>query len=465
VSGSSSQPPAWGPPLQPGSGPSSSESTEPMAELPAAHQPLALPAPAAGELALPPGSAPALLPPASSSSAPSAAPPSKVPAQPGEQATRWASRILALAVTLLVVCMLPLWVFGIWSIWYTNSHAPPPVLAVLNPGGQRADDARWSPDGRYLAEQFTLDGSPPGNPNGVAVALWDVAGQREIRLFTGADGGLAAAWSPDGSVLATTDGTHVLLWPVQQIEVPGANVAPVAGLSAHDPNEKISDLAWAKDGQTLAVADEGGLDIWTRVGAAWKQQQYFPDSSCATLLCNRHLSWSPDGTWLLVAPWHTAAGQSGVGTLNTQTWKSGPLIDASAPLAWSPDGSLVLLRARDDTTLMAAQAGSWKTAWTINPNLDLHQNDAVYPDAAGWSPDGRWLVGTADGWVDLWPTDTRRSVWVWNEQHISQGIYGVNSLSWSPDSHTLAVTTDGTARLILYDMRDPSPPGSGPPAL
>jgi len=372
--------------------------------------------------------------------------------------------ILTISLVLLVVCALPVWTFGLWSAWADNSHAPPPILATLNPGGQRASAVAWSPDGRYLAEQITLSGKQAATKG--AVVLWDVQTRREVRRFTGPDGGLALAWSPDGLWLATTDGAQTLLWKASQIETPGGSVAPAARLAAPDPSEAITGLAWAKDGQTLAMVDEGGLGIWQPVdGSTWQQIHYFQDSPCATILCERSLLWSPDGRWLLASPWHATDGSSGVGVWDAQTWTEQALLTAAQPLAWSPDSSLVVVRNDDETTLSAMRAGSWKAAWTVNPNQDVHQSYNVYPEAAGWSSDGAWLAGSMDGWVDLWPTNTRQSAWVWEEQEQSQGIYTATSLAWSPDAQTLAVTTDGQAEVTLYDLSNPSPPGAGLPEL
>jgi WD40 repeat protein len=482
VSETSSQPPQ-GEPRRQDNGAPGDEPTEPMLPLPSApalpelppphpgelalppgHPAAGLPSPyPAGELALPPGHSAAALPSPSSPAVSSS--PSSPASQSPSQGQRWEVLIGTVIAALLVVCALPVWFFGLWSFWVDKSHQPPPVLATLDPGGQRADDAQWSPDGRYLAEQVTLAGAKSGDPGGAAVVLWDVGARREIRRLMGADGGLALAWSPDGSWLATTDGAHVLIWLARQIEAAGASVAPTARLSVAGASGPITSLAWAKDGRTLAAADEAGLSIWQQAGAIWQQERSFKDGPCATLSCGRRLLWSPDGRWLLAAPWHGNNGASGVGVWGAQTWQSEPLLDASAPLAWSPDGALVVVRASDEATLNVVRAGSWTVAWRINPTLDLHQGYAVFPVAAGWSPDGRWLVGSAEGWVDLWPVNTRTSAWVWEAQETDQGIYVVNSLAWSPGAATLAVTTDGTARLTLYDLRNPSPPLAAPALL
>lgn len=458
--------------------------------LPPAHPgELALPPPHPGELALPPGPPPLALPPphtsqpsawsmpgvpALSSSQPSYAPPvtpgersfppgqsrPPAPTQPSVIKRPWAQITIMLSLLLVVVCVVPLWVFGFWSWWSGQSHQAPPVLAQLQVDGQRADQALWSPDGRYLVEQATLPGAVQNDPNGSAVILWNVSARQEVRRFTGADGGLAPAWASSGAWLATTDGSHILIWQTQQIETPGGSVSPVARLNAHQAGHPITALAWSKDGQTLAAADEGGLDVFQAApgSTTWKQLHYLSDSLCASFTCNRALSWSPDGRWLLVAPWHDRKAASGIGVLDAQTWKQTTLLSASAPLAWSPDGSLVLVRAGDETTLQALHAGSWGVSWTINPNHDLRQGYSVFPQAAGWSSDGKWLAGSADGWVDLWPTDTRDSFWVWNEQHTDQSVYTATSLAWSPTAKTLAVTTDGSASVTLYDLSNPSPP-------
>ena len=367
--------------------------------------------------------------------------------------------MLMVGLVLVVVCVVPVWVFGVWVWWSGRQHQPPPVLATLHADGQRGDQLAWSPDGKYLAEQITLPGAIAGDPKGTAIIIWDIASGQEVRRFTGGDGGLAFAWSPDSALLATTDGSRTLIWRILDITAPGNTARPVATLAGHSKYDQISALAFGKDEQALAVADDRGVDLFQAVGGgSWKQLLYVPDSLCATTPCTRSLSWSPDGSWLLAAPWHLSDGTSGVGALDTRTWKQVAFLDASAPLAWSPDSSEVLVRASDETTLSALRTSNWTTAWSINPNSDIHQGYNVYPQAAGWSPDNEWLVGSADGWVDLWPLSTRRSAWVWNEQHASQHIYAVNSLAWSPDARSLALTTDGTANVTLYDMSNPSPP-------
>lgn len=379
----------------------------------------------------------------------------------------WQGLVLALLVTLLVVCAAPLWFFALWSGWFTHSHQPPPVVTTLDPHGARADAVSWSPDGRFLTEQVTVSTGADVTQATSAVVLWDMTTEREVRRFPGLFSIATMAWSPDGAWLATSDGNTALIWAAALVEGSGNAVSPTAQISAPALELGITGLAWSKDGQALATVGEGGLTIWQSAasGSLWQQVKFFPDALCSTGVCDRALSWSPDGRWLLASPWHGEKGVLGVGAWDAQTWQPLPLLDASAPLAWAPDSSVVLVRSSNETTLAALQPGSWAPAWTLNPSPDLHQPDNPYTQAAGWSPNGKWLVGAADGWVDLWQTATRRSVWVWNEQHANQGIYTVNSLAWSPDGSTLAVVTDGTAQITLYDLHDPDPPIGVPAPL
>jgi WD40 repeat protein len=416
-----------------------------------------LPAPGAEPLLAPPASVPLLPAPGAASSSPSA-PPKKI---------SWHGPVLALLLTLLVLCAAPLWFFALWSGWVAHSHQPPPVLTTLDPHGTRADAVSWSPDGRFLTEQVTFNLGTDVTQATSAIVLWDMTTEQEVRRFPGLFAAAAMAWSPDGAWLATSDGSVALIWAAAQVEGGGSAVTPQALITAPAVELGITSLAWSRDGQMLATVGEGGLTIWQAAanGSLWQQTQFFPDQGCSTGVCDRALLWSPDGRWLLAAPWHGENSVLGVGAWDTQSWQQQPLLDASAPLAWSPDSSVVLVRSSNETTLAALQPGSWTPAWTLNPNPDLHQPDNPYPQTAVWSPNGRWLVGAADGWVDLWHADTRQSAWVWNEQHVNQGIYTVNSLAWSPDGATLAVVTDGTAQITLYDLHNPDPPIGAPPPL
>jgi WD40 repeat protein len=440
--------------------------------------------PPPGQAAPPPPAGVPLLPPPQPAGVPLLPPPQPVgtpavrptlagegtggtPHPPPAKRLSWQGIGLALLLSVVVLCAAPLWFFALWDGWVARSHQPPPVLTTLNPQGSRADVVSWSPDGRFLTEQVTFNAGTDVTQASSAIVLWDMTTEQEVRRFPGLFSAAAMAWSPDGAWLATSDGGTALIWAAAQVEGSGNAVTPMALISAPAKEVGITGLAWSRDGQMLATVGEGGLTIWQATANAtlWQQTQFFPDQVCSTGICDRALLWSPDGRWLLAAPWHGEKGVLGVSAWDAQTWQQQPLLDASAPLAWSLDSSLVLVRSSNESTLAALQAGSWAPAWTLNPNPDLHQPYSIYPQAAVWSPDGRWLVGAADGWVDLWHADTRQSAWVWNEQHLDRGVYTVNSLAWSPDGQTLAVVTDGTAQITLYDLHNPDPPIGAPPPL
>ncbi len=198
---------------------------------------------------------------------------------------------------------------------------------VLSPRGHSApvDSVAFSPDGKRLASAacfgwgpFTADGFRPAE-----VILWDAAtGQEQLRLLGHSAGVRCVAFSPDGTMLATSSlDRTVRLWSTTDGE---------ELLTLEQEGALLDGLAFSPDGKRLALIDTMRLrihDFQSRQTATFKDH--------VTL---NSVAFSPDGKRLLtgrhdgsVKFWDTASGQE-VLTLEVQQGK--PVWG----VAFSPDG-------------------------------------------------------------------------------------------------------------------------------
>lgn len=96
-----------------------------------------------------------------------------------------------------------------------------------------------SPDGRMLAS---------GHAEGT-IQVWDLAEGREDCIFTSVNGrGRKLAWSPDGTILASSLSNRLWLWDARTWSTRG----PVTV-------EQPSVASWSPDGAVLAVAGHTGV--------------------------------------------------------------------------------------------------------------------------------------------------------------------------------------------------------------
>lgn len=281
-----------------------------------------------------------------------------------------------------------------------------------------ASSVAWSPDGTLLA-------STPGDPHGTddTATLWS-AGGRRVAILRGHTAPVqCAAWSPDSQLLATAseDGS-VRMW-----DRTGRFVRSLPG------THPVFSLAWSPDGSVLAVGAiamtgqlPGVITLWRRDGA--KMRTLGTTSTGGKFLS---LAWSRDGMLLGAGAgdyiaWRADGSQSAILRQGgTPAWA----------FAWSPDGRTFALGNESGMLTIVSAAGA---------PLGLAQFPTDV-NAVSYVPDGSGVIVGLIGKVQLvHPLDPQNPAHaIWSAATADDG-----HVAWSPDGTRLAIAvTDGLAIL------------------
>ncbi|MFC9916284.1 NB-ARC domain-containing protein, partial [Streptomyces sp. NPDC127197] len=272
----------------------------------------------------------------------------------------------------------------------------------------------FSPDGTLLAT----------TSHDHTARLWLVANGTEQAVLTSHTGGVwDCAFSPDGALLATaSDDRTVRLWRV-------TDALTHAVLAGH--TDAVTSCAFSPDGSLLATA---GHDRTVRL---WR----VADGTQQAVLTGHtdglyHCAFSPDGTLLATASDDRTVRLWRVTDGTQQAVLSGHTGGVTS-CAFSPDGTLVASSSNDHTARL------WRIADGTEQAVLTGHTGRVY--SCGFSPDGTLLatVGVGSSSVRLW--------WIHNgtERAILPGHTGrVHGCAFSPDGALLATTShDQTTRL------------------
>jgi WD40 repeat protein len=183
------------------------------------------------------------------------------------------------------------------ELWDVSDPARPRQLGqFFIPGnGYVVDAMAFSPHGKILATGAS-DGS---------ATLWNVShpaqpSQLSQLLPPGGYGVYFAAFSPNGNILATSDGSSVELWNVSDPARPshfGQPLTPANGSG-------VAAMAFSPDGTTLATGDtDGSVELWNVGDPARPSQLGQPLSTGGGYVVDA-VAFSPHGTTL-------ATGESG----------------------------------------------------------------------------------------------------------------------------------------------------------
>jgi WD40 repeat protein len=318
-----------------------------------------------------------------------------------------------------------------------------PVATLKDPGGpQIITSIAFSPDGKLLV---TCD-------VGVPAQIWNATSAQRVTTLTaitggasgteGQCGGQTAAFSPDGTILATgSKDDSVCLWSVATWRLVATLTDPaIDNPSYNGPSPSVNGLAFSPGGTTLAVADDDGNSyVWNVAARRLAATLTDPDSGGV-----RQVAFSPGGRLLAAGDangsaylWRVATGRL-VATLTDPTGRNGfgPQINS---VAFSPSGATLATGDQNGNAYLWDVATQRLTATLTDPVIGASNVDWV-----AFSPSGTTLA-TIDYYLYTWDLATERLT----GRLRSPGGLAVGSAAFSPDGEILAT---GQAEVSLWQV-------------
>ena len=280
----------------------------------------------------------------------------------------------------------------------------------------------WSPDGNYLALTATSS----------AIHIWNTRNWMLHTALTSIDTVTSLTWSPDSTMLASTDDRTLQIWDVKQDKVLYQTGRVVS--SRHN------SALWSPNGNYLALAgSDGSLNILDTS----KPQAIEVLNRYKNIPANKNkvlLSWSPDGSLIAINARQIVQVRS---ISNGEVMSLlGSLESEPVTLNWSPDGSSIATANGDNRVQLWEQRTGELLA-----DYDITDDSNSSITNLGWSPDGRYLgAATTSGKVYFWDVRQGQSRPFTSYDPLESATASL--VSWSPQEPRVAVSYDNGSLLI-----------------
>jgi WD40 repeat protein/class 3 adenylate cyclase len=302
-----------------------------------------------------------------------------------------------------------------WEWSFLKSVCAPDVPS-FGDGQRPVKAAAWSPDGSQIAITQATE-----------VVIYQIESRRELRRLTGHSDELSAvAWTAEGSRLASSARDRTIrIWNADSGEQTAT--IPHIGTFAH--------MAWDPQGKRFAVGSQGeSLHVFSRDGTpAWKAEVNVWG-----------IAWHPNGErFATIDEFKIRIWDANTGSQLRLIEPYGSHGGGFGAISWSPDGKVFAV---GDTgfgvSIIEADTGKRVTRFAA-------ANSTV--TRVAWSSDGNHLATSSrdEGTIAIWTTND------WERKESLRGHLPVTSLAWHPSLQRVAsASADGTAKAWELDNPD-----------